>query len=116
MVPGLEGITPAAAGKRGRRSHEDQSIPNPEPWPPAPRMISASPVTPFWFLWGVDAQTTLIAVYFFFVGLADGWVSSFNMVISLALLLGLGGGAVGSLALPSAGRAAGALRTRVATA
>jgi len=116
MVPGLEGITPAAAGKRGRRSHEDQSIPNPESWPPAPRMISASPVTAFWFLWGVDAQTTLIAVYFLFVGLAEGSVSSFNMGIWLALLLGLGGVAFGSLALRSAGREAWARALVIALA
>jgi hypothetical protein len=58
----------------------------------------------FWFLWGVDALTALVAVYFFFVGLADGTVSSFNIGIWTVLLLGLGGVVLGSLALRAAGR------------
>jgi len=58
----------------------------------------------FWFLWGVDALTALIAVYFFFVGLADGTVSSFNIGIWTVLLLGLGAVVLGSLALRAAGR------------
>jgi hypothetical protein len=73
-------------------------------------------VKAFWFLWGVDALTTLIAVYFFFVGLADGSVSSFNIVIWLALLLGLGGVVFGSLALRSAGREAWARALVIALA
>ena len=60
----------------------------------------------FWFLWGVDALTALIAVYFFFVGIADGTVSSFNIGIWTVLLLGLGGVVLGSLALRAAGREA----------
>jgi hypothetical protein len=79
-------------------------------------MISARPVQTFWFFWGVDALTTLIAVYFFFVGLADGSVSSFNMGIWLALLLGLGGVVFGSLALRSAGREAWARALVIALA
>lgn len=33
----------------------------------------------FKILWCVDALAALIVLYFFFVGLADGTVSSFNM-------------------------------------
>jgi len=29
-------------------------------------------VVTFWFLWGVDALTALVALYFFVVGVADG--------------------------------------------
>jgi hypothetical protein len=70
----------------------------------------------FWFLWGVDALTALIAVYFFFVGLADGTVSSFNIGIWTVLLLGLGGVVLGSLALRAAGREAWARALVVALA
>ena len=70
----------------------------------------------FWFLWGVDALTALIAVYFFFVGLADGTVSSFNIGIWTVLLLALGGVVLGSLALRAAGREAWARALVVALA
>ena len=70
----------------------------------------------FWFLWGVDALTALIAVYFFFVGLADGTVSSFNIGIWTVLLLGLGGVVLGSLALRAARREAWARALVVALA
>ena len=70
----------------------------------------------FWFLWGVDAVTALVAVYFFFVGLADGSVSSFNIGIWTALLLGLATVVLGSLALRSAGREAWARALVVALA
>ena len=70
----------------------------------------------FWFLWGVDALTALIAVYFFFIGLADGSVSSFNMGIWLTLLLALGVVVFGSLALRSAGREAWARALVIALA
>jgi ABC-type microcin C transport system permease subunit YejB len=70
----------------------------------------------FWFLWGVDALTALIAFYFFFVGLADGTVSSFNIGIWTVLLLGLGSVVLGSLALRAAGRDAWARALVVALA
>jgi hypothetical protein len=47
----------------------------------------------FWILWIIDAIVALIALYFFFIGLVDGSVSSFNgglwagMLIGLAVLL-----------------------------
>jgi hypothetical protein len=61
-------------------------------------------VVTFWFLWGVDALTALVALYFFVVGVADGSVSSFNIGIWTVLLLGLGAVVFGSLALRAAGR------------
>jgi hypothetical protein len=73
-------------------------------------------VKAFWFLWGADALTALVAVYFFFVGIADGSVSSFNIGIWVVLLLGLGGVVFGSLALRSAGREAWARALVIALA
>jgi hypothetical protein len=58
----------------------------------------------FWIPWGIDAAIAAVAVYFFFVGLADGSVSSFNMGLWLAILLGLGGILGGSVWLKAAGR------------
>jgi len=40
----------------------------------------------FWILWGIDALVALGFVYFFMVGLADGSVSSFNIVLWLGIL------------------------------
>ena len=34
----------------------------------------------------IDAAAALVALYFFFIGLGDGSVSSFNIAIWLALL------------------------------
>jgi hypothetical protein len=64
----------------------------------------------FWIPWTIDVIVALIAVYFFFIGLGDGSVSSFNMGLWLVILCVLGGVVVGSLALR------GAARTGVATA
>lgn len=58
----------------------------------------------FWLLWGFDALIALVVLYFFFTGLADGSVSSFNIVLWLIILLGLAGILGGSLCLRSAGR------------
>lgn len=58
----------------------------------------------FWILWGFDACIALVALYFFFVGLADGSVSSFNMGIWLMLLGGLAIILLGSLWLKGLGR------------
>ncbi len=57
----------------------------------------------FWIFWGIDAIVALIALYFFFIGLADGSVSSFNMGLWLVLLVALAGVLLGSLALKGAG-------------
>lgn len=50
----------------------------------------------FWIVFGIDTVAALAAFYFFFEGLGDGSVSSFNMALWMALLGGviaiLGGG------------------------
>ena len=43
----------------------------------------------FWICWSLVLGATLVAFYFFFIGLADGSVSQFNMGIWLMLVLGL---------------------------
>jgi len=40
----------------------------------------------FWILWGIDALICVITVVFFFIGILDGSVSSFNMGIWMAML------------------------------
>jgi len=58
----------------------------------------------FWIPWSIDLVVGVIAVYFFFIGLADGSVSSFNMGLWLAILCVLGGILAGSIILRSAAR------------
>lgn len=58
----------------------------------------------YWILLAIDGAAALVALYFFFIGLADGSVSSFNAGIWLALLGGLGAVIGGGLALNAAGR------------
>ena len=58
----------------------------------------------FWILWGFDAVVSLVILYFFLAGLADGSVSSFNIGLWLVILLVVGAVMFGSLALRSAGR------------
>lgn len=55
-------------------------------------------------LWWFDAVIAAIFVGFFFVGLADGSVSSFNMALWVGILLGLGAILYGSRALHQAGQ------------
>ncbi len=58
----------------------------------------------FWIPWGVAATVTAVTVVFFLIGVGDGTVSSFNIVLWLGLLgvtLGVTGG---SLWLRRAGR------------
>jgi hypothetical protein len=57
----------------------------------------------FWILWGFDALITLVALYFFVLGLMDGSVSSFNMGLWAAILLALAGIMGGSLLLRFSG-------------
>jgi len=59
-------------------------------------------MTTFWILWTFNALMALIPVYFFFVGLGDGTVSSNNMGIWLLLLLVVAVVIGGSLWLRSA--------------
>ena len=53
----------------------------------------------FWIPWGIDLIVALIFAYFFFVGLADGSVDSFNIVLWIVILLVLAGVLAGGLAL-----------------
>lgn len=57
----------------------------------------------FWIFWGIDATVALITLYFFFIGLADGSVSSVNITIWAALLAVLAALLIGSLYLKSGG-------------
>lgn len=54
-------------------------------------------ITAFWTAWVIAAIVTGIAVYFFFVGLEDGSVSSFNAVLWAGLLAGVFGVTGGSM-------------------
>lgn len=53
----------------------------------------------FWILWGIDAIVGLVLLYFFFIGLADGTVSSINISLWLLLLIISIGLLVGTLYL-----------------
>jgi len=44
----------------------------------------------FWILWIFNALISLVPIYFFFVGLGDGTVSSKNMGLWLIILLVVG--------------------------
>jgi hypothetical protein len=59
----------------------------------------------FWILWGFDALIAAVFLFFFFWGLADGTVSSFNIVLWLAILAGLAVILGGSLKLRAKGHA-----------
>ena len=64
----------------------------------------------FKILWSIDAVIALIFIVFFFIGLVDGSVSSFNMVLWLVILSALGGILWGSHAARAAGRTSLATR------
>ena len=55
-------------------------------------------------VWGVAAIVAAIGVLFFFIGIADGTVSSRNIAIWIALLGGLAVVVLGSRALRQRGR------------
>jgi hypothetical protein len=63
-----------------------------------------------WFgiLIAIDAAVALVFLYFFLVGIADGSVSSFNIVMWIAMLFGLAAILVGGLALRAHGQRAAA--------
>ena len=65
----------------------------------------------FWFPWAIGALVAAVFVAFFFIGLADGSVSSFNAGLWAMVLLALGAIIGGSLWLRKAGhgKAAAAL-------
>jgi hypothetical protein len=52
----------------------------------------------------IDAAAALVALYFFFIGLGDGSVSSFNIAIWLALLGGIAAILVGGWMLSAKGQ------------
>jgi hypothetical protein len=60
----------------------------------------------FWLPWSIDAVVAAIALFFFFWGLADGTVSSFNAGIWAMLLGSLAIVVGGSLWLKVTGRRA----------
>jgi hypothetical protein len=53
----------------------------------------------FWIFWAVDCLVALVILYFFFIGLADGSVSSFNMGLWLLILAVLAGVLIGGFQL-----------------
>ena len=57
----------------------------------------------FWVAWAIDALTSAIILFFFFWGLADGSVSSFNILIWVAILAALTAVMAGSFLLKKAG-------------
>ena len=58
----------------------------------------------FWIPWAIDAVIAAIAVFFFFWGLADGSVSSFNIGLWTILLGALAALIAGTLWLKSTGK------------
>jgi hypothetical protein len=58
----------------------------------------------FWLPWTIDAVVAAIVLFFFFWGLADGTVSSFNAGIWTVLLVALAIVVGGSLWLKTTGR------------
>jgi len=65
--------------------------------------ISLRRVKLFWTLFSIDVAVALIVLFFFFAGLSDGSVSSFNMALWLAILGGLAAVLCGGLWLRSKG-------------
>jgi hypothetical protein len=61
-------------------------------------------------LWGFASLVAATVVLFFLWGLADGTVSSFNMMLWLVMLGGVGTVVFGSLELRRAGRVAAAVQ------
>ena len=57
----------------------------------------------FWIPWTVSALVAATFVVFFFIGLGDGTVSSFNIVLWVGILATVGGCVGGSLWLRAAG-------------
>ena len=58
----------------------------------------------FRILWAIDALVAAVFVVFFFIGIADGSVSSFNIGLWVVILGGLAGVLWGSIALRKAGK------------
>jgi hypothetical protein len=58
----------------------------------------------FWISWSISAVVASVVLYFFFAGIRDGSVSSFNMLLWLALVGGVVLVVGGSLVLRAAGK------------
>ena len=58
----------------------------------------------FRIMLGIASAVALVALYFFFVGLGDGSVSSFNILLWLVLLGGIAAVLFGGWTLNAAGR------------
>ncbi|MFT3909765.1 MAG: hypothetical protein QM737_10100 [Ferruginibacter sp.] len=56
-------------------------------------------MTAFKILWGIDALACIVVLYFFFIGLADGSVSSKNMGLWMTIFLVLAVVMFGSILL-----------------
>jgi len=63
----------------------------------------------FWLVWGFDALIAAVVLFFFFAGLANGRVSSFNIGLWLILLLSVAGIVGGSLRLRMIGHRGAAM-------
>jgi hypothetical protein len=72
--------------------------------PDAPQTTRGRRGRAFWVLWSFDALVAAVVVFFFLWGLADGTVSSFNIMLWLGMLAFVGVVVAGSLALQNAGR------------
>jgi hypothetical protein len=70
----------------------------------------------FWIAWTIDALVALIFVGFFLIGVGDGTVSSFNIVLWLGTLAVVCGVTGGSYALRRAGKRIPALVLALALA
>ena len=60
----------------------------------------------FWLPWAIDLVVALVFAYFFVVGLGDGSVDSFNIVLWLAILCVSAAVLGGSLVSKASGRIA----------
>ncbi len=54
-----------------------------------PVMLGSARMKLFWLLFAIDAAVALVFFYFFAIGVGDGSVSSFNIVLWLAILGGI---------------------------
>lgn len=95
MVPrlGVAGKVWSALGVKATR-----------PWLASRRRYSSLfGMTAFRILFGIDALAAAVVVFFFLWGLSDGSVSSFNILLWLAMLGGVGGVLGGGVWLRSHG-------------
>jgi hypothetical protein len=58
----------------------------------------------FRIAWAIDIMVALVLVFFFLIGIADGSVSSFNIVLWLGMLGGIAALIVGANALARRGQ------------